>query len=80
VYYDIVPDQRIVYCYEMYADGARISVSVTTVEFVKSEAGTALRLTEHGAYLDGLDQPDMRQEGITEQMDNLTGYLAAQRG
>jgi uncharacterized protein YndB with AHSA1/START domain len=21
VYYDIVPDQRIVYCYEMYADG-----------------------------------------------------------
>ena len=33
LYYDIVPDQRIVYSYEMYADDVRISVSVTTIEF-----------------------------------------------
>ena len=31
LYYDIVPDQRIVYSYEMYADGARISVSIATI-------------------------------------------------
>jgi hypothetical protein len=46
-------------------------------------AGTALTLTEHGAYLnglDGLDQPRSRQEGVTEQLDNLTGYLAGQPG
>ncbi|MDQ2998221.1 MAG: SRPBCC domain-containing protein, partial [Chloroflexota bacterium] len=31
-YQDIVPDQRIVYTYEMYLDDARISVSLATVE------------------------------------------------
>ena len=31
-YYDIVPDQRLVYSYEMYADGVRSSVSVATID------------------------------------------------
>src|SRR5580658_9715352 len=30
---DIVPEQRIVYTYEMWADESRISVSVATVQF-----------------------------------------------
>ena len=57
-YYDVVPDQRIVYTYEMYADDARISVSVATIEFAKSEEGTALTWTEQGTYLDGIDGPE----------------------
>ncbi len=80
-YYDIVPDQRIVYCYEMYADDARISVSVTTIEFVKSGDGTALVYTEQGAFLDGIDGPDaaqLRKEGTAEMLDNLTAYLQSQ--
>jgi uncharacterized protein YndB with AHSA1/START domain len=80
-YYDIVPDQRIVYAYEMYANDARISVSVTTIEFAKTENGTALTYSEQGAYLDGIDgaqAPSLRQEGTTEMLDNLTGYLASQ--
>jgi uncharacterized protein YndB with AHSA1/START domain len=79
-YYDIVPDQRIVYAYEMYANDARISVSVTTIEFAKTENGTALTCTEQGAYLDGVDgaeAPSLRKEGIVEMLDNLTGYLAS---
>jgi uncharacterized protein YndB with AHSA1/START domain len=40
-YYDIVPDQRIIYAYEMYAGDARISVSVATIEFAKNGDGTA---------------------------------------
>jgi len=79
-YYDIVPDQRIIYAYEMYAGDARISVSVTTIEFAKSGDGTALTLTEQGAYLDGIDgpqAPSLRREGVTEMLGNLTGYLAA---
>ena len=76
VYYDIVPDQRIVYCYEMYADGARISVSVAAIEFVEDDAGTALTYTEQGAFLDGLDQPKLRLEGTTELLDGLGVYLA----
>ena len=81
LYYDIVPDQRIVYSYEMYADGARISVSVATIEFAKSGDGTALTWTEQGAYLDGIDglqAPALREEGTTEMLDGLTRYLSKQ--
>jgi len=80
LYYDIVPDQRIVYSYEMYADDARISVSVATIEFAKSSDGTALTWTEQGAYLDGIDGPEapaFRKEGTAEMVANLTGYLAS---
>ena len=48
-YYDIVPDQRIIYAYEMYAGQARISVSVATIEFVKNGDSTTLTWTEQGA-------------------------------
>ena len=83
LYYDIVPDQRIVYSYEMYIDGARISVSVATIEFTKSGDGTALTWTEQGAYLDGIDGTQasaLREEGTAEMLDGLTRYLAAKRG
>jgi len=79
-YYDIVPDQRIVYSYEMYADDVRISVSVTTIEFAKMAEGTALTFTEQGVYLDGTDGPQapaLREEGIGEMLDGLTAYLTA---
>jgi uncharacterized protein YndB with AHSA1/START domain len=78
LYYDIVPDQRIVYSYEMYADDARISVSVATIEFAKSGDGTALTWTEQGAYLDGIDGPQapaLREGGTTEMLDGLARYL-----
>jgi len=83
LYYDIVPDQRIVYSYEMYADEARISVSVATIEFAKSADGTALTWTEQGAYLDGIDGAEasaLRMGGTAEMLDGLTGYLAKQPG
>jgi uncharacterized protein YndB with AHSA1/START domain len=80
MYYDIVPDQRIVYSYEMYAYEARISVSLATIEFAKSGEGTALTFTEQGTYLDGIDgpqAPELRRGGTTEMLDNLTTYLKA---
>jgi uncharacterized protein YndB with AHSA1/START domain len=80
-YYDIVPDQRIIYAYEMYAGDARISVSVATIEFARNGDRTELTVTEQGAYLDGIDGPEapsLRKEGVTEMLDNLTGYLASQ--
>jgi uncharacterized protein YndB with AHSA1/START domain len=80
-YYDIVPDQRIIYAYEMYADNARISVSVAAIEFAETSDGTALTVTEQGTYLDGIDgprAPALREEGVTEMLDNLTGYLASE--
>jgi uncharacterized protein YndB with AHSA1/START domain len=77
-YYDIVPDRRIVYSYEMYADGDRISVSVATIEFLRDAAGTNLSWTEQGVYLDGLDQPELREGGTSWMLDNLTEHLARQ--
>jgi uncharacterized protein YndB with AHSA1/START domain len=78
LYYDIVPDQRIVYCYEMYADGARISVFVATIEFADAEFGTKLSYTEQGAYLDGLDLPEDRQGGTEWMLDNLVKLLQSE--
>jgi uncharacterized protein YndB with AHSA1/START domain len=78
-YYDIVPDQRIIYSYEMYANDARISVSVATITFAASAAGTALTWTEQGAYLDGFDgdeAPQLRRGGTEEMLDGLAKYLA----
>ncbi len=43
-YYDIVPDERIVYCYDLHLDARRISVSLTTVEFKPEELGDAIDL------------------------------------
>jgi uncharacterized protein YndB with AHSA1/START domain len=78
LYYDIVADQRIVYCYEMYADGARISVSVATVELAADASGTKLTYTEQGAFLDGLDRPEYRQQGTEEQFDALLDEFRSQ--
>lgn len=77
-YQDIVPDERIVYAYDMHAGGSRISVSLGTVEFEPDGAGTRLTYTEQGAYLDGLDTPEQRQQGTGGLFDALGEELARQ--
>ncbi len=37
-YRDIVPNQRIIYVYDMHIDGTKISVSLATVQFAQSRA------------------------------------------
>jgi uncharacterized protein YndB with AHSA1/START domain len=76
-YTDIVPDQRIVYTYEMTIGGRRISVSVATVEVEPgASGGTDLRITEYGVYLDGLDKPEFRLQGTEQLMVALGESLA----
>jgi uncharacterized protein YndB with AHSA1/START domain len=77
-YYDIVPDNRIVYAYEMKLNKERISVSVATVEFRPDGAGTHMIVTEHGAFLDGLDTVKQREEGTSFIMDQLGAMLEKQ--
>ena len=72
---DIVPDERIVYTYEMHADEARISVSVATVQFRSEGETTKLILTEQGAFLDGHDTVAQREEGTRGLLDSLAGVL-----
>jgi len=62
-YYDIVPNERIVYAYEMYLNDVRISVSVATVEFKERKGGTQLVITEQGIFLDDFDDARGREHG-----------------
>ncbi len=75
IYQDIVPDERIVYSYDMDLNGDRISVSLATIEMKPEGTGTYLVLTEQGAYLDGWDKPDDREHGTNELLNNLERYL-----
>jgi uncharacterized protein YndB with AHSA1/START domain len=75
-YEDIVANERIVYTYDMHRDGVRMSVSVTTVELIADGAGTHLRYTEQGVFLDGEDKPELREDGTKELLDKLGQALA----
>lgn len=75
-YQDIIPDQRIIYTYEMNMNGERISVSLATVEIEPDGDGTKMTVVEHGAFLDGLDTVQQRQEGTEALMDALGASLA----
>ena len=75
VYHDIVPDQRIVYAYDMHLDDRRISVSLTTVEFFAVAGGTRLVFTEQGAFLDGYDDAGSREKGTVALLERLRESL-----
>jgi uncharacterized protein YndB with AHSA1/START domain len=63
IYQDIVPDQRIIYSYDMHLDDRRISVSLATIEFKPAGVGTRLIFTEQGVFLDDYDDAGSREEG-----------------
>jgi uncharacterized protein YndB with AHSA1/START domain len=76
-YQDIVPDQRIIYTYDMHLDDTRISVSLTTVEFKPDGSGTRLIFTEQGVFLDGTDSAATREQGSHGLLDKLGAALEA---
>ncbi|WP_332702779.1 SRPBCC family protein [Devosia sp.] len=76
IYQDIVPNQRIVYSYDMELDDVRISVSLASFELVPDGDYTTLKLTEMGAYLDGFsDGNDIRKQGTEVLLDQLGKHL-----
>jgi uncharacterized protein YndB with AHSA1/START domain len=75
LYRDIVPEQRIVYTYQMHADEALISVA--TVEFRAKDASTQLILTEQGVFLDGHDTSAQREEGTRSMLESLAAVVSA---
>jgi uncharacterized protein YndB with AHSA1/START domain len=76
-FYDIVENERIVAAYDMFVDGARMSVSLYTMQLTPVTGGTRLTLTEQGAFLDGLDTNAQREEGTGQILDKLGDVLAA---
>ena len=79
IYQDIVPNERIMFSYDMHLDDRRISVSLTTIEFKPEGSGTRLVFTEQGAYLDGWDNPADREEGTAGWLDALGAELERQK-
>ena len=75
-YQDIVPNQRIVYTYDMHRDDTRISVSLVTIEIKAEGKGARLVFTEQGAFLDGEDDPAGREHGTKVGLDKLGEGLA----
>lgn len=71
-YFDIVPERRIVYAYDMYVGEQKLSVSLASIELVPRAARrTELTITEQGAYLDGVENGSQRREGTERLMDRL---------
>lgn len=76
IYHEIVPQQRIVYSYEMFRDELRLSVSLVTLEFHGEGTGTCLAFTEQAVFLDGHDSPQAREQGTGIGFDRLAEELA----
>jgi uncharacterized protein YndB with AHSA1/START domain len=74
-YYDVIPNERLVYAYEMTMDDKKISVSLATLQ-LKAEGGkTTLLVTEQGAFLDGYDDAGSREKGTGHLLDALGASL-----
>jgi len=70
-YQDIVPDERIIYTYDMHIGDNRISVSLATIEFKPAGKGTRMVFTEQGAFLDDFDNPKLREDGTRQLLEQL---------
>ena len=76
-YLDIVPDQRIVYVYDMHLSGTFISSSLATVEIEPMDKGTRLRFTEQAVFVDGYNDDGSRERGTTLLLEQFGRYLAS---
>ena len=75
VYHDVVPNERLVYGYQMYIDEKKISVSLATLQLRAHGARTTLKVTEQGAFLDGYDDAGSRAHGTGLLLDALGASL-----
>jgi uncharacterized protein YndB with AHSA1/START domain len=74
-YHDVIPNERLVYTYEMHLDDNKISVSLATMQ-LKAEVGkTTVMVTEQGAFLDGYDDAGSREHGTGQLLDALGASL-----
>jgi uncharacterized protein YndB with AHSA1/START domain len=75
LYFDVVPEKRLVYTYDMYWQGNKISVSLASIEFVLAGKGTKLVVTEQHAFLDGYEDGGSRERGTRSLLENLAESL-----
>ena len=70
-YHDVIPNERLVYSYEMHLDDKKISVSLATMQLKAAGGKTTLMVTEQGAFLDGYDDAGSREHGTGHLLDAL---------
>jgi uncharacterized protein YndB with AHSA1/START domain len=76
VFNEIVPNERIIFTYSMDRNGVRFSISLASVELSAANGGTRMVFTEHGAWFDGGDGPQLREAGWRELLDKLDQHLS----
>ena len=74
-YHDVIPNERLVYSYVMHLDEKKISVSLATIELRAEGGKTNVSVTEQGAFLDGYDDADSREQGTRHLLDALGASL-----
>ena len=75
VYHDVIPNERLVYSYQMFQDEKKISVSLATLQLKARGSQTTLTVTEQGAFLDGYDDAGKREHGTGLLLDALGASL-----
>jgi uncharacterized protein YndB with AHSA1/START domain len=75
IYHDVIPNERLVYTYEMHLGDEKISVSLATMELRADSGKTTLMVTEQGAFLDGYDDAGSREHGTGHLLDGLGASL-----
>ena len=78
IYHDVIPNERLVYSYEMHLDDKKISVSLATMQLESEGGKTTLKVTEQGAFLDGYDDAGSREHGTGILLDALGASLKDQ--
>jgi uncharacterized protein YndB with AHSA1/START domain len=77
VYQDIVPSRRVVIAQSMSVGERRISAALITFEFLPMEDRTELVLTHQGAFFEGSDGPERREEGWRKILERLGKEFAS---
>jgi uncharacterized protein YndB with AHSA1/START domain len=75
-YQDIVPEKRIVITAKMSLNAKPISITLVTLEFLPSGAGTELVLTNQGTFADWPEGAAMIEQGWRALLDRLGKELA----
>jgi uncharacterized protein YndB with AHSA1/START domain len=75
-YHEIVPNERIVFVYDMHVNGSLISVTLGTAAFVAKGKSAQLAYTEQSVYFDtpfapAAQGPAGRKQGTEQIMDQL---------
>ncbi len=74
---EIMPERRVVIASTMAMEDRIFSASLVTFELLAEADGTTLVCTHQGAFFEGSDGPEMRQDGWRKLLDQLARFLAS---